>query len=100
MESSLIDPGVGTAPKPDAGAPSGQVPRVALDESREIVARLTRTAGERVRTPPVPGARRPASGTLPSARAPSRRLPRPPGLAVASQRPDLSGQPAASNVGQ
>jgi hypothetical protein len=40
MESSFIDPGIGTAPKPDAGPSSGQVPRVALDESSEIVARL------------------------------------------------------------
>jgi hypothetical protein len=40
MESSFIDPGIGTAPKPDAGPSSGQVPRVALDESSEIVACL------------------------------------------------------------
>jgi hypothetical protein len=38
----LIDPGIGTAPKPDAGPSSGQVPRVALDESSEIVARCLR----------------------------------------------------------
>jgi hypothetical protein len=38
MESSFIDPGIGTAPKPDAGPSQGQVPQVALDESRQIVA--------------------------------------------------------------
>jgi hypothetical protein len=33
----LIDPGVGTAPKPDAGPSKGQVPRAALDESARNV---------------------------------------------------------------
>jgi hypothetical protein len=48
MESSFIDPGIGTAPKPDAGPSSGQVPRVALDESREILALLLPAQGREV----------------------------------------------------
>src|SRR5947208_3416387 len=40
--SLLIDPGVGTAPKPGAGPSSSQVPPVALDESRSTVNKARR----------------------------------------------------------
>src|SRR5438105_2529340 len=49
----LIDPGIGTAPKPDAGPSLGQVPQVTLDERTHLTDPAAFSANDfcRVATP-------------------------------------------------